>query len=1094
MKVGAPSGLMVDDAANRIFGLDASMEYSTDGGVTYTPYVPGEEPLFEGDLTVLVRYKEDYSAGYEVGETEEFTFTVNLPEPVESVSGLANIPVANGTELGSVGLPTEVEVTLSNGDTANAGVTWDGGSPAYNGNVAGTYVFTGTLTLPEGVSNPNGLTAKVNVIVGAAPVESVSGLANIPVANGTELSSVGLPTEVEVTLSNGDTANADVTWDGGSPAYNGNVAGTYAFTGTLTLPEGVSNPDGLTAKVNVVVGAAPVESVSGLANIPVANGTELGSVGLPTEVEVTLSNGDTANADVTWDGGSPAYNGNVAGTYAFTGTLTLPEGVSNPNGLKAKVNVIVDAAPMESVEGLADIPVANGTELGSVGLPTEVEVTLSNGDTANADVTWDGGSPAYNGNVAGTYAFTGTLTLPEGVSNPNGLTAKVNVIVDAAPVVPITVAGVMQPSVITVVYGTSLAEVDLPAQVEVALSNDTVAMADVAWDTGNPSYDGNTPGTYTFTGTLTLPEGVTNPDDFKASVEVVVADPANPEPPNEVVVVCETSGCTASFGEELSIEIPGNVYDGPFTLTMRKVEHAEDLVPAGFRLLSPVFELLKSFAGNFKTPITIHFAFDFDGIGDGRRAALFYYNEETALWVEVAGTVASSTFVAKVDHFTKFAVFSVEEETEPEPLTIAGISDLEDIEVANGTVLDAVALPAQAEVTLNDGARINVNVMWDGGTPAYDGNVAGTYAFEGSLALPEGITNPQGITAKVRVIVADPIASPQTPVPIPANPNERYIVCGASGCTAGFGDELELIIPGNAYDGAFTLTIKKSEVDSERIPADYRPLSPVFDLLNSFGGALKEPVAIRMKFAADSVGEERRAALFFYDESLERWVEIEGRTEGDVFAAQIARFSKVAVFSVPDDEAEEEPSVPPAADFSDIGGHWAQTAILEAAAKGIVTGYADGSFLPDQAISRVEFVAMLVRALGLSLNGGAPNFADSEAIYGWARPLAAAAVDSGLVSGYADQTFRPAAPISRAEMTTMIARALQLPPDEEASAESFSDSADIPAWAKAAAAAAGRAGLVAGKSGGRFAPFDQATRAEAAVIILRLLEVAGQAE
>jgi hypothetical protein len=83
-----------------------------------------------------------------------------------------------------------------------------------------------------------------------------------------------------------------------------------------------------------------------------------------------------------------------------------------------------------AVDGIGDIPVANGTPLGSVSLPATVGVTLSNGDSATAQVTWDGGTPAYDGNTAGTYVFAGTLSgLGGGATNPSGLTATVNVVV-----------------------------------------------------------------------------------------------------------------------------------------------------------------------------------------------------------------------------------------------------------------------------------------------------------------------------------------------------------------------------------------------------------------------------------------------------------------------------------------------------------------------------------------------------------------------------------------------------------------------------------------------------------------------------------------
>lgn len=79
--VGPPNGITTDDEANRIIGLDETMEYSMDGGNRYETYVTGQEPVFDGDVSVLVRYKADPAKGYEVGEPKTFTFTANPGNP-----------------------------------------------------------------------------------------------------------------------------------------------------------------------------------------------------------------------------------------------------------------------------------------------------------------------------------------------------------------------------------------------------------------------------------------------------------------------------------------------------------------------------------------------------------------------------------------------------------------------------------------------------------------------------------------------------------------------------------------------------------------------------------------------------------------------------------------------------------------------------------------------------------------------------------------------------------------------------------------------------------------------------------------------------
>jgi len=150
---------------------------------------------------------------------------------ITAVNPIANINVPFGTALSEVGLPTTVQVTLDDSSTQDLEVTWDTGTPEYDGNSTGTYVFKGTLTLVEGIVNPAEQTAAVNVIVAQAPdkeITSVATIADLNVPFGTALSEVGLPTTVQVTLDDSSTQDLEVTWDTGTPEYDATApAPTY---------------------------------------------------------------------------------------------------------------------------------------------------------------------------------------------------------------------------------------------------------------------------------------------------------------------------------------------------------------------------------------------------------------------------------------------------------------------------------------------------------------------------------------------------------------------------------------------------------------------------------------------------------------------------------------------------------------------------------------------------------------------------------------------------------------------------------------------------------------------------------------------------
>jgi hypothetical protein len=174
--------------------------------------------------------------------------------------------------------------------------------------------------------------------------------------------------------------------------------------------------------------------------------------------------------------------------------------------------------------------------------------------------------------------------------------------------------------------------------------------------------------------------------------------------------------------------------------------------------------------------------------------------------------------------------------------------------------------------------------------------------------------------------------------------------------------------------------------------------------------------------------------------------------------------------------------------FKDIEGHWAQAFIREAVSKGIVAGVSDSQFLPDEKITRMQFAVMVSRALHLKEAKNPISFADSGRIPSWGQSHIAAAEEAGIISGYQDRTFRPHALITRAEITAMAARALGLSSDSSVPALTFTDSREIPGWAKPYVAVAVQKGLVKGRDNHQFAPYASATRAESVVLILAMLQ------
>ncbi|MEK0316498.1 Ig-like domain-containing protein [Cohnella sp. 56] len=1106
-----PYGTKLEDA-----GLPTTVEVTLSSGdtksasVTWnggTPAYDGTKPGTYAFIGTLTAPTGSTNPG---GKTASVNIIVELPT-VSTVETLTDLHVPYGTKLEDAGLPATVNVTLSSGDIKSATVTWNGGTPAYDGTKPGTYAFIGTLTAPTGSTNPTNKTASINVIVELPTLSSVVTLADIHVPYGTKLEDVGMPAAVDVTLSSGDTKSALVTWNGGTPAYDGTKPGTYAFVGTLTTPTGSTNPGGKTASVNIIVELPTVSTVETLTDLHVPYGTKLEDAGLPAAVDVTLSSGDAKSALVTWNGGTPTYDETKPGTYAFVGTLTAPTGSINPDGKTASVNVVVELPTVSTVGTLADIHVPYGTTLGAAELPTTVDVMLSSGDTKSASVTWNGGMPSYDGTKPGMYAFIGTLTTPTGSTNPEDKTASVNVIV-ALP----TVSTVGTLTDLHVPYGTILGDAELPSTVDVTLSSGDTKSASVTWNGGTPTYDGTKPGTYAFVGTLTAPTGSTNPGGKTASVNIIVELPTvstvgtltDIDVPYGTTLgaagLPTTVDVTLSSGDTKSASVTWNggtpTYDetkpgtyafvGTLTAptgstnpggktasvniivelpTVSTVETLTDLhVPYGTKLED---------AG---LPATVNVTLS---SGDTKSATVSWnggtptYDGTKPGTYAFVGTLTAPT--GSTNPTNKTASINVIVELP----TVSTVETLTDLHVPYGTKLEDAGLPATVDVTLSSGDTMSASVTWNGGTPAYDGTKPGTYAFVGTVTAPTGSTNPDGKTANVHVLVDF------APTPAPSDPSRIVVNCGIGVCTIGLGDKANVSVPANAIPRPFVLTLEMLDANEPRLPDGALALSKIFRLSKNIEEPLQAQMSLQIRLDSITIGEARRAALFAYDDKANKWIEIDGSLNGDVFAVQTNRFAAFAVLSVA--KQTTQPEVP-AIQLSDVSGHWAKTEIEAAVSKGILTGYQDGTFRPNQQVSRVEFTVMLNRALKLS--GGATEsaepeaFADAASIPAWARSSVAEAAAQGLIQGFADGTFRPGALMSRAELAVIAARALQLPESSEA-ALSFADANDIPAWAKAAVASAQQAGLMKGKEGNQFAPLASVTRAEAAVLIMRMIEL-----
>lgn len=178
--------------------------------------------------------------------------------------------------------------------------------------------------------------------------------------------------------------------------------------------------------------------------------------------------------------------------------------------------------------------------------------------------------------------------------------------------------------------------------------------------------------------------------------------------------------------------------------------------------------------------------------------------------------------------------------------------------------------------------------------------------------------------------------------------------------------------------------------------------------------------------------------------------------------------------------------------FADTEGYWAADYVDFLYDAGVTGGYSDGTFRPNQNITRAQFAVMLYRFLGLREGDYASvvlPFADADQIGAYAVPAIKALYTEGIITGSTGkdgrQYFNPNASLTRAQASAMIGRTQE---KGYASAPlSFTDSAAIPAYAAEYIQAMAAQGILGGYSDGTFRPGSNITRGQMAKILYHLM-------
>jgi parallel beta-helix repeat protein len=180
--------------------------------------------------------------------------------------------------------------------------------------------------------------------------------------------------------------------------------------------------------------------------------------------------------------------------------------------------------------------------------------------------------------------------------------------------------------------------------------------------------------------------------------------------------------------------------------------------------------------------------------------------------------------------------------------------------------------------------------------------------------------------------------------------------------------------------------------------------------------------------------------------------------------------------------------------FQDVQGHWAQAYIQALAAKNIITGFPDGTFKPNEPVTRAQFAAIILKAFAPASKKPSTTFSDVTQKY-WAYDAIQTASKGGFMAGYPGSVFKPEQKIPRVQVLVALANGLEYGAGDVSLLSKYQDAATIPSYASGLVASATQRQVVVNyPTVGQLNPNREATRAEVAAFIYQSLVSAGKAQ
>jgi|GEM_PF-2401158 len=1057
--------------------LDFDTVWGINEGLSY-PYLRVFTPIVRVNDPLQQTYKEDsqlvldgFVMDGSIGEAVEVSYTIR---------NSSNMPVASGSEV-LVNATEDIQM-YSFSETLDA-----------------TRFPEGTYTIQVVAEDLEGHQARQQtttfIVDHTAPVITIVGANPLLHEVGTTFSDLGA---TALDAVDGD-VTSDITVSG---SVDSNTVGSYTLTYSVTDAAGnVVAP--VMRTVEVVDTVAPVITLVGANPLQHEVGTTFSD---PGATALDAVDGDITS-DITVSG---SVDSSTVGIYTLTYNVTDAAG-NEAVPVTRIVNVVDTVAPVITLVGANPLQHEVGTTFSD---PGATALDAVDGDITS-DITVSG---SVDSDTVGSYTLVYSVT--DAAGNEGTQTRIVNVVDTVAPVITLIGPNPQQHEAGTIYAdpgATALDEIDGDLTDDITVSG---------------SVDSNTEGNYTLTYTVTDASGneakrtrtVNVVDTVAPVITLIGANPFQHEVGTTYIDLGATAQDVVDGDVTSDITVSGSVDSntvGNYMLIYSVTDAAgnEATMTRNVNVIDTVAPVITLTGANplqheVGTIYTDPGATAFDA-GDG----------DVTGDIIVDGSVDSS----KVGSYT--LTYSVTDAAGNEATMTRNV-DVIDTVAPVITLTGANSLQHEVGTTFTDqGATaldtgdgdVTSDIMVSG---IVDSSRVGNYILTYSVTDAAGNVGTETRTVNVIDTVA-PVITLNGSNPYRLTVGSLFHDPGATALDAGDGDVTSSITVSGAVDrnrvGNFTLTYEVADQAGNiatatrtiRITRAYEVASNdsrLAQLTAEVAGLAKqltpafhsEVTEYRLETTGDQIELTLRPA------DVNAVITVQQQVVEDKIILPLVEGTQMITVTVHAEngslrnyllhitniiEVDHETPAEEACLFMDIQGHWAEKAICQAASLKIVEGLSQSIFAPNQSVTRAEFAVMLLRTLQVPIGQQEVHqaFSDAATIPQWAQNIIMTGVDKGILDGYPDGTFRPQQVINRAEMAAMLAKAMDWN-KEQAVELPFADATSIPTWSLPYVEAVYSEGLLQGRSGNQFSPDGVTTRAEAAVVMLRLWQLLNQQE